>query len=550
MNGFPELERARDAYADRAWLSAYTSFEAADRVAPLAPDDLWRWALSAYLIGRDDEYLRALERAHRAHLDAGEPAGAARCAFWLGLRLVDRSEIARATGWFSRAGRLVEQTGRESVEHGYLQLPVGFRHLGAGEDDAAFDAGARAVAIASRFDDADLRALAVHLQGRARLRQSRVEEGLALLDEAIVAVTTGELSPHVTGLIYCSVISACREVHALGRVREWTAALAAWCARQPEMVAYTARCRAHRAEVLRLGGEWSEAIQEARRAGERGAAGPEHDAAAAACYQEGEVHRLRGEYAAAEEAYRAASRWGTEPQPGLALLRLAQGRAEAAAAAIRRSLGETARPLKRARLLPAYIEIMVGVGAHEEARAASVELDAIARDHGVAGRGAGALDTIADHMRGLVDLAAGDAVRALGSLRRALAGWLALEAPHEVARVRELIGRACLALDDGDTAKLELEAACDAFAALGAAPDVARVDAQLRGRMARGSHGLTARELDVLRRVATGGTNKAVADALCISEKTVARHLSNIFLKLGLSSRTAAAAYAHAHDLL
>jgi DNA-binding CsgD family transcriptional regulator len=516
---------------------------AARATQTLGPEDLWRLALASYLTGRADDFVRAAQDAQHAWLEAGEQLAAVRCAFWLGLHLANNGEIARATGWFGRAARLLEAADDDCAERGYLLIPPAHQQLMSGNNEDAARAAARAVSIAQRFHDPDLLALALHLQGRALMRQARVEEGLALLDEAMVAVATDELSPQVTGLIYCSVIGACREVHAIRRAHEWTAALADWCARQPDMIAYTGECRVYRAEILQLRGEWRDAIDEARRAQDLMARGSEPRATGLAHYQEGEVHRLRGEYAAAEEAYRTASREGREPQPGLALLRLAQGEDGAAAAASRRTLAETKDPFRRARLLPAHIEIMLAIGAIDEARNACDELA------GIAERCGGLLGTLALQARGTIELVAGNAADALTPLRQAWREWQALDAPYEAARTRVLLARACRALGDDENADLEIDAARAAFERLGAQPDLARLDALIR-HPERDPHGLTPREREVIALVATGKTNRAIAASLSISEKTVARHVANIFTKLGISSRAAATAYAYEHDLL
>lgn len=538
----PALERGRAAYERREWRTAYESLSAVADDEAVSAGDLWRLAMSAFLVGEDDVFVDALERAFRLQSDAGDAPSAARTAIWLGLHLAEHGEMARATGWFGRAGRALEPEERECVERGYLLLPAGLQRLAAGDNEAAARIAGEAAECAQRFGDRDLLALALHMRGRALLRLARVREGLALLDEAMVAVVADELSPQVTGLIYCSVISACRRVYALDRAREWTAALTDWCERQPDMVAFTGECRLYRAELLQLDGAWPEALDEARRASERA---PDGEAiAGAALYQQGEVQRLRGELAAAEESYRAASRAGREPQPGLSLLRMAQGDADAAAAAIRRALAETDDPLGRARLLPSCIEIMLDADDLDGAEDASRELDDLAGTFQT-----GVLGTMAAQARGAVALARGDPSAALGPLRQAWREWNALGAAYEAARVRELIGRACRALGDDDNATLELDAARTTFERLGADPAVARIDALARGRSSRDTHGLTPRELEVLALVATGKTNRAIAEALFISEKTVARHVSNIFTKLGLSSRAEATAYAYEHDL-
>jgi ATP/maltotriose-dependent transcriptional regulator MalT len=526
-------------------MDAYESLSSADRAAPLGAEDLELLATSAFMIGRDDDYLSILERAHHAYLDADEVMRAVRCAFWVGMNSAIRGEMSRATGWLGRAQRLVERQEGDCVERGYLLMPVVLRHEANGDWEAAYAAAASAAEIGERFGDADLLALAVHEQGLILVNQGRVEEGLGLVDEAMVAVTAGELSPIVTGIVYCSVISGCQEVYALRHAQEWTAALTQWCERQPEMVAFSGTCLVHRAEIMELHGAWRDALAEARRAHQRCVRGKNHAAAAHAFYLQGEVHRLRGRFSAAEGAYRNASRLGWEPQPGLALLRLAQGNADAAAAAIRRALGETTEPLKRARLLPAYVEIMLSVGDAREARSACRELEEISARYE-----SGMLGAMVAHAGGAVDLADGDARSALLALRRAWQAWQELQVPYEVARVRVLVGLACRALGDDDTAALELEAARGIFAQLGAAPDLARVDSLAQSAPSVDAHGLTPRELQVLRLVAAGETNRVIAAELVLSERTVDRHVSNIFTKLGVSSRAAATAYAYKHQLV
>jgi DNA-binding CsgD family transcriptional regulator len=526
-------------------MDAYKSLSHADQVAPLGVEDLELLATSAYMLGRNDDHVRALERAHHMYLEAREALQAVRCAFWVGINLALRGEMSRATGWFGRAQRLLEREERDCVERGYLLVPVMLQHEATADWQAAYATAAEAAEIGERFGEADLLALAVHEQGHALVKQGQVEEGFGLLDEAMVAVTAGELSPIVTGLIYCSVIEGCQEVYALRRAQEWTAALTQWCEQQPDMVAFTGRCRVHRAEIMQLRGAWREALEEARRAGERSSQGVSQTAAAQAFYEQGQIHRLQGELVAAEEAYRDASRCGCEPQPGLALLRLAEGNGDAAAAAIRRVVGETNEPLKRARLLPAYVEIMLAVGDLQEARSACRELEEISAVYR-----SGMLVAIAAHAQGAVDLTEGDARAALLALRHAWQVWQDLEVPYEVARVRMLLGLACRALGDDETAALELEAARGVFAQLGAAPDLARVDSLTQHASTIYAPGLTPRELQVLRLVAAGGTNKAIAAELVLSERTVDRHVSNIFTKLGVSSRAAATAYAYKHQLV
>jgi DNA-binding CsgD family transcriptional regulator len=554
-----ELERGLAHYAQRGWRDAYAALSAADHASPLGAEDLWRIATAALLIGREDDFVTYVDRAHRAHLDAGDAARAARCAFWIGFHLAIRGDVGQATGWFARARRLLEGEP-ECVEHGYLLLPLVHQHFASRNYEAARTTAVDATRVADRFGDSELHALALHFQGRALLEQTHVNDGLTLLDEAMVAVTRGELSPTATGFIYCSMIGACRRIHALGRAHEWTIALKQWCDQQPDMVAYTGQCLVYRAEIMHLRGAWDDAIEEARRACERSSLSENRQSLGHAHYQQGEVQRLVGNFAAAEDAYREASRCGREPQPGYSLLRLAQGNIEAAVAGIRRVLGETQDVLHRTRLLPANIEILLAAGDVEEARRACRDLHAAVR-----GCDASVHGTIVAHACGAVDLAVGDAAGALVSLRRALNGWQELDAPYETARVRVLLARACGELGDHDAAALELEAARAAFERLGARPDLDRLEALRpttdatprrhglphdRHGLPHDRHGLTPRELEVLSFVATGRTNRAIATELFISEKTVARHVSNIFAKLAVTSRAAATAYAYEHDLL
>jgi DNA-binding CsgD family transcriptional regulator len=537
------LERGRESYSGSAWAAAYESLALADELTPLAAEDLVRLATSAYMLGREDEWMQVLERAYRAYSDGGEPRLALRCAFWIGIQLALKGEMGPATGWLGRAQRLLEREQGECVEEGYMLMPVIFQHEAEGDLEGASATAAAAAEIGQRFGDPDLFALAVHTQGDILVRSGRVSEGLGLLDEAMVTVTTEPLSPIVTGIVYCSVILTCEHVYELRRAREWTAALTRWCESQPELLAFTGRCRVHRAQLMQLHGDWADALEEAKRVGGRLEEALNKAAAAKACYLRGEVHRLRGEFEQAEEALRQANLLGLEPQPGWALVRLARGHPAAAAAAIRRALAETADPLTRAGLLPAAVEIMLATGELDDASGACRELAAIASDYE-----SEMLTALHAQARGAVELAAGDAGAALVSLRRASKAWQELEAPYEVARVRVLVGRACRALGDEDAFALELDAARAVFEELAAAPDVASVDA-LAG-VAGDAHGLTARELQVLRLVASGKSNKEIAAALVISDHTVARHVQNIFKKLGLASRTAAGAYAFEHDLV
>jgi DNA-binding NarL/FixJ family response regulator len=547
MQGAAELvSRGREAFGRRAWRDAFESLSRADQVAVLGADELELLATSAYMLGCDGEHVRALERAHQAYLDAGETARAVRCAYWIGHNLMLRGAKGPATGWFGRGQRLLDREKRDCAERGYLLIPTIVAHAVAGDAEAAYATATEMAEIGARCGDRDLFAIGVHEQGHALVRQGRFEEGLRLLDEVMVTVTAGELSPIVTGIVYCNTIGFWQSVYELRRAREWTEALTRWCEQQPDMVAHTGVCLVHRAEIMQLQGAWDAALEEARRAGERFADGVLNERVCGkAFYRQGEVHRLRGELGAAEASYREASRRGYEPQPGLALLRLMEGKRDAAAAAMRRVLDEASLARARAALLPAFVEIMLAAGEVEEARGACRELEAISAAHR-----SDMLRAMSAQARGALALAEGDPHAALAALREAWTAWQELEAPYEAARVRVLVALACRAAGDDDTATWELEAARAVFDRLGAAPDVARADSLSARPGAAGAHGLSPRELQVLRLVAQGATNKSIAGELVLSERTIDRHVSNIFAKLRVSSRAAATAYAYEHDLV
>ena len=363
----------------------------------------------------------------------------------------------------------------------------------------------------------------------------------------MVAVTAGELSPIVAGTVYCSVIAACFDWFDVRRAHEWTDALHHWCGSQPDLVPFRGHCLVYRAEILLLDGAWIEALEEAQRACERLSRPAPHPSLGAAFYQLAELRRLRGELDSAEEAYRLASDAGRSPYPGLALLRLAQGRREAAQTAICRAVDEVRDRRFRCRLLAACVEILLACGDVAAARGAALELTSIAA----------AIDTpfvraAAAYATGTVDLAAGEARTALDSLREARTFWRELGAAYEAARVGAAIAEAYRDLGDADTAQLELEGAARAFRQLGAVGDLARLEERAKPKppAATATGDLTDREIQVLKLLASGKTNRAIATELAISEKTVARHVSNIFVKLDLSSRTAAAAFAFQHRLV
>ena len=539
------LDRGREAFERGAWREAFTLLSAAERGGAVDGQDLTRLASAAYLIGQFDESARAWEGAHRAALEANDPKAAAQAAFWLALGLIFRRDVARGAGWIARAVRILDDCGADCVQRGYLRFAEAMRAVVEGDGEAAEHGFAESAAMATRFGDRSLMAMARHAQGRALIYRGDSAQGGTLLDETLVAIESGEVAPLFVGDIYCSAIAACREMYDLSRASEWTHALDRWCESQPEAIAYRGPCAIHRAEIVRLHGDWQSAGVELERAYEWFEQRPAQLGIGVAWYEIAELHRLRGAYDAADEGFRKASRAGFDPQPGLALLRLAQGKTATAMASIRRSADEARGWPVRSRRLPALIEIALAANDIDSAGVAAAELAEIADSVQTP-----LIRAIASHTNGWVALASNDAHRALASLRDAVAIWSALQAPYDAARARVLVGLACRVLGDDETAALELEAAHEVFVALGARPDRARVEALLGDVARSGAGALTQREIQVLRRIAKGDTNRAIAAGLRISEKTVARHVSNIFVKIDVSNRAAATSFAHEHGLV
>lgn len=541
MNVVEELLRAREAFDRRDWVAAYEGLSVAGSDALLAADfaDL---ATAAYLVGRHNDCIQALQRAHQAHLDAGDQHAAVRSAFWLAMTLMDRGEYAVANGWISRAERILATFEQDTVEHGYVLFFRMLGHILSGDPVTGLGEAATLTSYGRRFGDGDLLAAGLMAQGRCLLYLGRVPEGVRLLDEAMVGVTMGEVSPIFAGHTYCSLIEACQEIADFDRVAQWTTALTTWCGAQVGLVPFTGQCAVHRGQVMRVRGAFEQATAELDGAVARYVAAGTPAAAGLALAEKGELLRIRGEYDAAEEAFEQAVGLGHDPQPAHALLSLARGRTDAACAAVRRVLSEPRDPIHRSQLLPGAIEVLLAINDLAAARPLVVELEAVGDAFD-----SRSLKAMAGYAVGALALAEDRPEDALEALRAALHGWRELGWPYETARTQVLVGRALRGVGDEESAAAELGAAARAFAALGATPATQEVDRLLApGPLPRG---LTAREAEVLRLVATGRSNPEIAAALFLSEKTVARHLSNIFTKLDVASRTAAAAYAFDHGL-
>lgn len=541
MGVVDELVRGREAFERRAWATAH---DALSKVAPTELDDadLSTFATSAYLAGEHENAVRAWTCAFERHLGSGEVLLAVRDAHWLAFASALGGNNAVAGGWIARAERLMKPQPDDVVERGYLCILRFQLCIARSQFEPAEALAAQIYGIGEQYGDADLAAQGLCGQGRMMMYAGRVRDGLALLDEVMLRIAGGEVSPIFAGMLYCAMIEGCQEVGDYRRMSEWTSALGRWCASQPDMVPFTGQCAVHRAQIMRHQSGFAEALHELARAIDRYRAAGTEPAAGLAFHERGEILRVRGDFAGAEEAFDGADALGYEPQPGLALLWLAQGRTAAAAAAIKRVLVETSNPIHRARQLPAAVEILLSAGAVADAGTRSEELESVATSFGT-----DSMVAIASYAAGLVQLANDEPAGALAHLRKAWQTWIDAGCRYDAARARVQIGLAFRALDDEDSAIAELSVAGRTFAEIGAIPDKEQV-ARLVRRTAPG--GLSEREVEVLRLVAAGNSNPQIAIALVLSEKTVARQLSNIFAKLGVGSRTAAAAYAFEHDLV
>jgi len=536
-----QVIHARDLHRQSRWAEACDAFLLADRGVPLGVEDLELLAECAQILGRGADAVRALDGAYHARVRAGEIDAAVTSGFWLWHALILDGEFARAAGWAARVRELAGEHPGE-IGRGWPLVTQAYGLVAAGEYENAAMLTQQAAELGARHGVVDLFAYATTICGRALLKAGRLAEGLSRMDEGMLPVTEGATSPRVTSMLYCSAIATCHDALELGRVREWGRSLDGWLDTLPPLHgAYFGNCRIYRSLLLRLQGSWEAARKELDEVCVDLAEGYGRMVVGHAQYHLAETLRLLGDDGA-EEAYRRASDLGEPIQPGLALLRLSQGDVETAAAGIRRALAEAQGDLDRCRILPAHVTIMLAAGEIEEAER---DLDELARISDTFPTAAVRAESAT--ARAAVDLAEGRAAEALPLLRASSATWRELDAPYETAKVSVLIASACRDLSDEEAAVFELRSAADVFARLGARPDLRRVEGLLAP--ARAAHGLTAREIEVLRLVADGKTNQAIAAELFLSERTVDRHVSNIFDKLGVHSRTAAATFAFEHRL-
>ncbi len=529
-----KLREARTAYAERAWQRAYDAFAAAETEAPLDAEDYDRFAVTAHLLALLPEYFAIRERAYTHLVQRGERLAAAEAALWLGVQKVVQGDVAEGGGWVARAARIVAEDGTDSRAAAFLNVATAFATAGGGDLEGAARIAEECVRAARRHGSEEYAALSLHQRGLFLLGAGHTDEGLACLDEAMLGVASGACSAMVEGIIYCGVIEGCWSIYELTRAQQWTAAMTQWVAAQPDLGNFTGECKVRRAQLKEFNGQWPEALDELDAVS---LADRDQWAVGRAASVRGNLDRLLGRFDSAEEHFTLASKLGEDPQPGLALLRLARGSVQAAAAMARRSLAETHQSGQRIQVLAAATEILLAVGETDAAEVTAGELrDLAAVNHSP-------VVTAVGHLaQASVCLARGAPADALPLLRGALGTWVRARAPYDEARTRVLLADACRALGDRESADREVDTARAIFEDLGATPDVARLTGS--------DELLSPRELEVLRLVATGATNRAIAEKLVLSERTVDRHVSNIFGKLGVSSRAAATAYAFDRQLV
>jgi DNA-binding CsgD family transcriptional regulator len=533
------LARARELHRASRWEEACAEYAAADAEEPLAVEDLEAFAEAAQVSARGDEAVALLHRVFDLRVSAGELDDAAQVAFWLWWALFNNNQVVQASGWLRQTSRTL---GGDTSTSLWLKIPEAMFHGTTGNRARAHEL------LRAIVDEGagEVVPWALSMWGQTLIDEGRLQDGLDRLEEAMAILLNQALPPRVTPWIYCAAVRGCCLARDFARARAWNQSMARWLDSLNSLGgAYLGNCRIYRSRLMLLNGAWPDALDEIA------AVCTDLDGYTGwvcghAYYQLGEVRRVRGEWDAAEDAYRRAAEHGCPTQPGLALLRLAEGDIDAASAGVRRALTEVTAKPERLDLLKAAVTIYLQEGKIEAARAAVTEFEEITRE-----LTAPAIEAETSAVRGALALSDGDPGSALPLLRRAVGTWQQQEVPHEVAKLNVLIGQACRALADHDGAQLEFSAARETFERLGARPDLAQLERIVAATGAgSATHGLTRREIEVLCLIARGKANRAIANELHLSERTVHRHVSKIFTKLDVDSRTAAVAYGIKHRIV
>lgn len=534
-----KVDRARQAAEAQDWATAFEQFSQLDNASTLEAEDLEVFAQAAWWQGRLDVAIHAHERAYQAFSKSGRIDAAVMCSLFLFYDYINQGDFAVGMAWQGRAARLAKEIPGSPAE-GYVGVVACGAAYGEGNLESCLSQAKRVTELGEKHGDPTLMAWGLHWEGLCLIKQGQLNEGWTLLDEAMLEVSMKQVQPIWAGFLHCSTIQICEELGDPRRGWQWVETTERWLSSAADGSVFPGICRMFKARLLQERGTWEEAEAEASRVSQE-LRTRQVRTAARGYYEVGEIKRLRGDLKSAEELFTQAHQMGFDPLPGLALAHLAQGRLETAADLIERALDEAPDRLNRAKLLPARVQISLARKDETAATQAAEELAATATDYH-----SPRLTAATYAARGALLLFRTDPEEALVQLREAVRLWSELDCPYEEGLARVLSGKALRALNHEDGAKMELKAAREIFARLGSTAELQRTE-QLLGDANPG--GLSDREVDVLRLVAEGRTNKEIAAELFISENTVARHLSNIFLKLDISSRAAAAAYALKHGI-
>jgi DNA-binding CsgD family transcriptional regulator len=523
------------------WNARFDQLSAEAAAGTLSPQGFDQLGLAAWFVGLTDESVHAWDAAHRAHLAAGDVDAAIRSVFWIGFTLSEGGDGIRAGAWMARLFELWQSGGAGSDSEPIVETCRSVAAFSRGNLEESAALAGEGIRLARAARDRDIEVLATMSLGRALVGLGRVEVGFEQMDRVMLMISSHDVGDHVAGPAYCAVIASCLARWDIERARVWTRDLSVWCDAQQGLKPFRGECSVMRAVVLRIGGEWGEAE---RTLTDVAAHEPRPETRENAIYGLAELHRLAGRRPEAEAAYRLAGELGREVQPGFGLLRRDGRDLNAARSGIARALDAAAEPSRRADLLAAQVELEVDGGDLDVAAAAVDELERLAT----------ALDTAylhaqADRARGILFISQDDARSALTPLRRSWSAWRGLDAPYEAAITRVQLGRAARAQGDEEGAQLEFDAARSVLSELGAAPDLARLERIATAGTASAIGGLTQRECEVVRLIARGLSNRAIANQLFLSERTVARHVSNILAKLALPNRAAVTAFAFEHGM-